>query len=193
MLATHIQTLIMLPGAKVEKRIGDIVALADLGLLLEDCCILYSVEQNKITDIEDVATDLEGKLRETIFGIVSMQDIGENAYPPSSYWITEWFTEGSWESLQECNLKALYEVARGKIYPRIDQPDLIMDISSREKLAKDSPYFQVEFIACWTYETSTEWETGFTEVDTVDFECEGKVVKVEEKLLTGPGKPVLQK
>lgn len=188
MFSTQIQTLVMFPGAQVEEREErEMVLSSSLGSFLEDCRILYSVESGKIVSVEDIRTNPFGGLLETIFGIYGLQELGHQVWPDASEWVVDWLDGGGWEVIGDLNMKALYEVSRAKIDRRIAREK---EKHSPSKHLLETPYFNVEFIACWQCETSTDWETSITEVEAIDFLYEGKVVE-DVGLLYKPKIPVL--
>lgn len=136
----------------------------DLWGMIADAQALYSVERQKVLKNEgDVLVDEIGRLKETIFGVSALQEFGDICSPPQHWWMVEFMSEGGYEDVRQ-HIAGLWQIAASKI--------------ARDKTGeplKDT-VLEIYFMTMWDVSTSQDWETGTTDIDSIDLIGEADIV-----------------
>lgn len=163
MIPALVTTVIVLPGEPIEISVSD---------LESDCRRVYSVDRNKIIDLNDTdepKRDEKGNLTETLFGLCSISETREMVSPFHSEFLNTWFNEGGYD-LDAGRMQELYEIAR-RLFEVVSSSD-----PKRGDPKRGYTFINVCFLALFAVETSRDWETGIEDVDDVYFHSEAKVV-----------------
>lgn len=164
MIPTNIDTIILLPGLPVGKPsrkkklfTPQVLSLCDAyegGILGK----FYSPRLGKvIEDGEELVKN--NKLNEILFAVTNITELNS---PP---WMVE-YMEGIGFSDLEANAQDLYDVARSRFS---------IDLTSRERV------HYISFLGLWAVDQSTDFWSGYSEIDSIDFAGVGKVILSEEK------------
>lgn len=120
---TFIQCSIILPGAPFHEALSeDCSSNDDMGAYIENEALgerIYSVTRNKMVCLAEssfnreplVKLDDEHRLDETLFVVTQITEICPRGGWNRHEWLADYMAEGSWEDLNEGNMKALYDIA----------------------------------------------------------------------------------
>lgn len=180
--STLIHTMLFLPGAlvdPVEKESDDpsVFDWPDSGLE-SDCVVWYAVERNTLVDIEEIKTDDEGQLLETIFAVSSMESLSPTVVPPHTQnWIWDYMAECGYVDLDDSTMAELYQIAK-KYFDKAQEgfveellPDDIPQSPSQLKVSKIK-IFNISFCGAWSISMSRGFEESYEEIDAIGFDGE---------------------
>lgn len=170
---TFVQCHIILPGAQVDETLTESDITTDVVGIIENEALgerVYSVTRDKMVRLSEsdiyrepvIQVDSEGKLAETLFIVMQMTEISPRAGWENYEWMVDYMANAGWEDLNEGNMKALYDIAM----EHIGQAGL------HDPYTLKHFHVGASFIVDWTINSSTDYWTGYSEIDAIDVESE---------------------
>lgn len=154
---------------------------------------IYSVDRNKVIELEDIKISKDGYLEEDLVILRSVMGI-EFEMDNEDYSQTNWITNGDYAEMlgDEANMKSFYEILIKNYQfeleksqkfnthqPRFCQSGHGMHIGPLKSSWHDDKIFNMSFIGLFSVHTSQGYEDLYPEIDYIEFLGEGKVSLIE--------------